>query len=138
MSKLKPVCGAVAIAFVLVPGLAAAQTAAPMKVTLQGAAPGSAVVPVQAGSGDAAMSDEGRRYAREDHHRREHRRDHDDDDDRRGSREHGRSLFGWLGFGDRDDCDRGGKSAGPAAVGTVAPPSNGLFAPGAKPQAQVN
>ncbi|PYF09700.1 hypothetical protein C8J30_10770 [Rhodobacter viridis] len=72
--------------------------------------------------------------------------DHDDDDDDDG-------FFGWFGHhgkhghhGD-DDGDHGGQNcpagatncaSAPQAAGTVAPPSNGLFAPGAKPQVQSN
>ncbi|ADE86736.1 hypothetical protein [Rhodobacter capsulatus] len=74
--------------------------------------------------------------------------DHDDDDDDDG-------FFGWFGHhghhghhdDDDDDDDHGrrncppgatGCGAAPAAAGTVAPPSNGLFAPGSKPQVQTN
>ena len=74
--------------------------------------------------------------------------DNDDDDDD--------GFFGWFGHhgrhghhddDDDDDDDHGrrncppgatGCGAAPAAAGTVAPPSNGLFAPGAKPQVQTN
>ena len=64
-----------------------------------------------------------------------HRRGHDDDDTRFAGHEDGGE--------DRDDDDdcrgtvcRGGGN--PAPAGTVAPPQNGLFAPGAAPKAQVN
>ena len=57
------------------------------------------------------------------HHRRGHDDDDDEDDD-----------------DDDDDCRgtvcRGGGN--PAPAGSVAPPQNGLFAPGAAPKAQVN
>ncbi|SDF64827.1 hypothetical protein PUH89_16210 [Rhodobacter capsulatus] len=74
--------------------------------------------------------------------------DHDDDDDD--------GFFGWFGHhghhghhddDDDDDDDRRGRNcppgatgcgAAPAAAGTVAPPANGLFAPGSKPQVQTN
>lgn len=73
--------------------------------------------------------------------------DNDDDDDD--------GFFGWFGHhgrrghhdDDDDDDDHGrrncppgatGCGAAPAAAGTVAPPANGLFAPGSKPQVQTN
>jgi hypothetical protein len=65
----------------------------------------------------------------DDHRRREGTRrghdgdDRDDDDDE---------------DDDDDDDDRRGDSRNPAPVGTVAPPTNGLFGNGAPPQVQVN
>lgn len=71
--------------------------------------------------------------------------DHDDDDDD--------GFFGWFGHhgsghhGHHGDGDHGGQNcpagatncaSAPQAAGTVAPPANGLFAPGAKPQVQSN
>ncbi|WP_444454682.1 hypothetical protein ACTTAI_04865 [Rhodobacter capsulatus] len=76
--------------------------------------------------------------------------DHDDDDD-----DDDDGFFGWFGHhggghhghhGDGDG-DHGGQNCpagatncanAPQAAGTVAPPANGLFAPGAKPQVQSN
>lgn len=59
------------------------------------------------------------------HHRRSMRRDgdddHRDDDDEEG-----------------DDGYEGGAAAGPAPVGTIAPPDNGLFGSGAVPKVKVN
>ena len=77
--------------------------------------------------------------------------DNDDDDDDDG-------FFGWFGHhghhdhhddddDDDDEDDHGrrncppgatGCAAAPAAAGSVAPPANGLFAPGSKPQVQTN
>lgn len=66
-------------------------------------------------------------------------------------------FFGWFGghgghhghhdHDDDDDDDHGGRTcppgatgcaAAPAAAGTAAPPANGLFTPGTKPQVQTN
>lgn len=72
-------------------------------------------------------------------------------DDARSDREHGRSRL-WLAsdddddrghnrvrYEDDDDDDgRSGMQANPAPVGTVSPPSNGLFGNGTPPRVQVN
>lgn len=64
--------------------------------------------------------DHGRRLGRDD----DHDEGDDDDDGSRGD--------------DDDDGYRGDATAGPAAVGTVAPPDNGLFGSGAAPKMKVN
>jgi len=75
--------------------------------------------------------------------------DHDDDDDGWffGLFGHEGGRHGHHGHDDDDDdhdgraCPPGSTncaSGTPAAAGTTAPPANGLFAPGAKPQVQTN
>ncbi|WP_212525473.1 hypothetical protein [Actibacterium sp. MT2.3-13A] len=80
--------------------------------------------------------------ASDDRHDKEHRLfwlrlGHDDDDDHHGDDDDDDDEDDEC---DDDDGDGRGCRAGvnPAPAGTVAPPANGLFGPGATPKAQVN
>lgn len=66
----------------------------------------------------------------------------DDDDDDDGDRGHRKT---WRSHDDDhdDDCDDGdddcrGSARNPAPAGAAAPPQNGLFGSGARPQVRVN
>ena len=102
-----------------------ALSAAPIDATLTPAAP--AAQPLRLADND---HDEGEGgfwfFGRSGHHEGHDRHGHDDDDDD----DHGRACPAGA-----TNCTQTGS---PAAAGTKAPPANGLFAPGAKPQVQTN
>jgi hypothetical protein len=108
--------------------LSAAPIAAPIAALIDGpqaAVAAPAAQPVHLADNDGDDDDEGGFFSHLfGHHEHHDRRGHDDDDH------------------DNRACPAGSTACAqgttPAAAGTTAPPANGLFTPGAKPQVQTN